>query len=152
MTWRPRGHRPAGLLGRAYSSAGQTWLKTLASVLTKPPSQDLVSAAFDCLRALFRRPPRGTGPRTSRSLTWYSRQIAWWWPWSETRNSAWCLGQHPPLAADLAAMHILSGLGYGVIRPVLPDPTTQGTLMRRKLAPVLDPILDRISLLRGGQR
>ena len=27
-------------------------------------------------------------------------------------------------------MRMLSGLGYGVIRPVLPDPTALGTLMR----------------------
>ncbi len=48
-------------------------------------------------------------------------------------------------------MRLLSGLGYGVIRPVLPDPSTQGTLMRRKLAPVIEPVLERLSLLRGGR-
>jgi hypothetical protein len=49
-------------------------------------------------------------------------------------------------------MRVLSGLGYGVIRPVLPDPTALGTLMRRKLAPVIDPVQERIRTLRGGRR
>ena len=38
------------------------------------------------------------------------------------------------------------------MRPVLPDPTTQGTLMQRRLAPVIDPLMERISLLRGGRQ
>jgi hypothetical protein len=60
-----------------------------------------------------------------------------------------CLQRSPELAPEVAAMRVLSGLGYGVIRPVLPDPTALGTLMRRKLAPVIDPIQDRLRILRS---
>jgi hypothetical protein len=63
-----------------------------------------------------------------------------------------CLGRWPELRGEVSAVWVLSGLGYGVIRPVLPDPTALGTLMRRKLAPVVDPILGLIRTLRGGKR
>jgi hypothetical protein len=48
-------------------------------------------------------------------------------------------------------MRVLSGVGYGVIRPVLRDPTTLGSLMRRKLKPVIEPMQAHIARLRGGQ-
>lgn len=55
----------------------------------------------------------------------------------------------PDAAPDLAAMRVLSGAGYGLIRPLLPDPTTLGSLMRRKLTPVTEPLQARIACLRG---
>jgi hypothetical protein len=58
-----------------------------------------------------------------------------------------CLVAAPELRAEIAAMRVLSGLGYGVLRPLLRDTTAIGTLMRRKLKPVMDPILERLELL-----
>lgn len=55
----------------------------------------------------------------------------------------------PEVAPDLAAMRVLSGTGYGLIRPLLPDPTTLGSLMRRKLTPAIDPLQAQISQLLG---
>ena len=39
---------------------------------------------------------------------------------------------------------------YSLMRPVLSDPTTLGSLMRRKLAPIIEPLQSQISRLRGG--
>lgn len=58
----------------------------------------------------------------------------------------------PGVAPDLAAMRVLSGTGYGLIRPLLPDPTTLGTLMRRKLTPAIDPLQSQIKQLLGDNR
>ena len=44
-----------------------------------------------------------------------------------------CLARCPELAPRVRAMRLLSGLSYGVVRPVLRDSTAIGTLMRRKL-------------------
>ena len=52
---------------------------------------------------------------------------------------------------DVRAMRILSGLSYGVLRPVLRDSTAIGSLMRRKLEPVLGPILGELALLMAGR-
>ncbi|WP_295406420.1 hypothetical protein [uncultured Thiocystis sp.] len=45
-------------------------------------------------------------------------------------------------------MRFLSGVGYGLILPILSDSTTLGSLMRRKLAPVIDQIRERLDVLR----
>jgi hypothetical protein len=47
-------------------------------------------------------------------------------------------------------MRILSGLGYGVVRPVLRDTTAIGSLMRRKLEPVIGPLAGYLKGLRGN--
>jgi hypothetical protein len=60
-----------------------------------------------------------------------------------------CLGRWPELAAEVAAMRVLAGVGYGVIRPVLRDSTAIGSLMRRKLTPVIGPLQQRLGLLTG---
>ena len=63
-----------------------------------------------------------------------------------------CLDAVPSLRDDLVALRLLSGLGYGVLRPLLRDTTATGSLMRRKLDPVLGPILSRLERLRGQAR
>jgi len=141
----------AGLMLRVWSGPGQTWLKTLAAVLAKPPNQDVVTAAFACLRAYFGALREGPDPDAGLAelVAEAERFVAA----AQCRSPiAACLCQSPTLAAEVAAMHVLSGVGLGVMRLLLPDPTTQGTLMQRRLAPVIDPLMERISLLRGGRQ
>jgi len=45
-------------------------------------------------------------------------------------------------------MRLLSGVGYATVRPYLIDSTASGSLMRRKLAPVLDVMQGQIDILR----
>jgi len=51
------------------------------------------------------------------------------------------------LAAESSAIRLLSGLGYGVLRPVLRDATAIGSLMHRRLKPVIDLLLEQIGVL-----
>jgi hypothetical protein len=68
---------------------------------------------------------------------------------SRVDGAAACLAARPALTADISAMRVLSGVGYGVLRPAIGDSTAIGGLMRRKLAPVLDPLVREIETLRG---
>jgi hypothetical protein len=138
----------AQLLLRVQSSAGQTFLEAAAAVLGKPPTQDVVNAALDLLRDHFSAlRPEGDPDLTIGALLEEAAQFAGPTPSAEV---AACLAAVPGRAADIAAMRVLSGVGYGVLRPVLGDSTAIGGLMRRKLAPALDPILGQIGTLRGG--
>lgn len=138
-------------LRRVDSAGGQTWLRTVAAVLAKPPSQDIVTGTFDCLRAYF-APLRTEGdPNVSLDALIAEAEALAAEP-ADAGVLGHLLAQHPGVKADIVAIRVLSGLGYGVIRPVLPDPTTLGTLMRRKLAPVVEPVLGLIQTLRGGRR
>lgn len=142
-----RGRAPAALLLRVLSAPGQTFLRTVNSVLTKPPSQDVVQHTFDLLREYF-APLRPEGDPDLAVDALLAEAGGHGDPARAPEAVAECLALAPRLAADLVAMRVLSGLGYGVMRPLLRDSTTAGSLMRRKLAPVLDPILAQ---LRGLQ-
>ncbi len=138
----------ARLLVRITGAPGQTFLKTVSAVLAKPPSQDVVTAIFDGLRDYF-APVRPTGDPDLDLDGLSADAEAFLLNEAAPKVVQACVDAYPRCAADLAAMRFLSGAGYGLIRPVLPDPTTLGSLMRRKLAPVIDPMQARIAGLRG---
>jgi len=130
----------AAVLRRVLSGPGQTFLKALGAFLAKPPTQAPVVAAFDLTRdyfALLR--PEGDPDLTLDAL----------WAEPQTPLAGPCLALVPDLVGEVAAMRRLSGLGYGVLRGPLLDSTAAGSLMRRKLAPVLDRIQGQIDVLRG---
>ncbi|WP_462322344.1 sulfur reduction protein DsrS [Halochromatium sp.] len=163
------GNGVAGLLVRVTSAAGQGFLKTLSAVLAKPPNQDIVSAGFDLLRGYFAVLRREGDPNlTIDALLADGHAFAdpavatVSDPVPDPLSDPVCdpvsdqarriLDRLPDAAPDLAAMRILSGTGYGLIRPVLPDPTTLGSLMRRKLTPVIDPLQGQLAQLLGSGR
>lgn len=142
------GNACARLLLRLQGAAGQTFLRTVASVLSKPPSQDVVHATFDLLREYF-SPLRPEGDPDQPLEALIADAQAFVDAEQAPEEIYACLVADAALARDVAAMRVLSGLGYGVIRPVLRDSTAMGSLMRRKLAPVLEPVLERVEILRG---
>jgi len=142
------GNSYATLLLRIWTSPGQTFLGTLTNVLTKPPTQDVVQAAFDLIRDYFSLlRPEGDPDLPLEVLAEEAHDYAYAHPIPEDLRI--CLDAASDLAAEIAAMRLLSGLGYGVLRPVLRDSTAVGSLMRRKLKPVIDSLLAQIDLLRG---
>jgi hypothetical protein len=146
---RDAGNPVAHLLLRVTGAQGQTYLKTISAVLAKPPNQDVVSAAFDCLRDYFALLRADGDPRLGLDdLVADAECFAGLDSASDAVRA--CLAAAPEVRDELVAMRILSGAGYGLIRPVLSDPTTLGSLMRRKLAPVIDALQRQISRLRGA--
>ncbi len=139
---------PVALLcGRVPSAAGQSFLRTLALVLAKPPTQELVGSAFDLMRSYFGALRPGGDPNLPLPALVAEAQAFCAAP-DPAGPVAACLAAAPELAPDLVAMRILSGVGYGAIRAYLIDSTASGSLMRRKLAPVLDALEAQIDLLR----
>ncbi|MBK1706255.1 sulfur reduction protein DsrS [Halochromatium glycolicum] len=144
------GNAVAGLLVRVTSASGQTFLKTLSAVLSKPPNQEIVSAGFDLLREYFYvLRPEGDPDLAIEPLLADGRAFAGLDGEVASESVQRVLERLPAAAPDLAAMRVLSGTGYGLIRPLLPDPTTLGSLMRRKLTPVTEPLQAELDQLRG---
>jgi hypothetical protein len=140
------GNAGAGLLRRVYSSAGQSFIATVGTVMAKPPSQDVVTATFDLLRDYFRAlRPEGDPDLSIAELLAEAERFAT--AESPDADVARLLQEIPGLAPEIAAMRVLSGVGYGLIRALALDPSVLGSLMRRKLAPVMDPLHERLRLL-----
>jgi hypothetical protein len=134
----------ARLVERVLSGAGQSFLRTLNLVLAKPPTQDLVATAFSLMRHYFSAlRPEGDPDLPLPALADEAQIFV-----RRPGPAAGCLTAAPDLAADITSMRVLSGIGYGTIRAYLVDSTASGSLMRRKLAPVLDALQRQIDLLR----
>lgn len=137
------------LLERVLSGAGQTNLKIVAKVLAKPPTQDVVQATFETLRGYFGALRPGGDPDLPIDDL-MADALAYADPERAPATVQACLRAAPESGRDLTAARVLSGLGYGALRPVLRDTTAIGSLMRKKLKPVLDPVLAYINILLGG--
>jgi len=138
----------ATLLVRVQSSAGQTFLRTLSAVLAKPPTQDVVLATLDLVRGYFSPlRPEGDPDLPIKDLLRDAQDYTS--PEHAPDSVRACCEVASNLRAEIAAMRLLSGLGYGVLRPLLRDSTAIGSLMRRKLEPVTAPLLAQIQVLQG---
>ena len=145
------GNAAARLLLRVVGGPGQTFLKTVSAVLAKPPNQDVVTATFDTLRNYFAAIRLDGDPDPRLNLDELIADADGFVHPATAPTQVRALLERLPMARDdLIAMRLLSGAGYGLIRPVLSDPTTLGSLMRRKLAPIIEPLQTQLSRLRGG--
>ncbi|MCB1772124.1 MAG: sulfur reduction protein DsrS [Gammaproteobacteria bacterium] len=138
-----RGNVLAGLLAQTLSAAGQSFLATVFRVLEKPSNQDVVNLTLDLVAAYFAAArPEG---RADATLPVLEDEAA---GWLAASADAAALAELEGLdESQLLALRVLSGLGYGIVRPVFCDSTAIGSLMRRKLQPVMTPLGDHLARL-----
>ena len=138
----------AQVLCRALSASGQGFLQTVAAILKKPGDQEIVNRTLDITAAYFAPLRAAEGP-VDKTLEALSAEADAWLAERLRDPALAAMGAAAPkgLAARLRACHILSGLSYGAVRPVFKGSTATGSLMRRKLAPVLEPLNAELNLL-----
>lgn len=138
------GNAVGQLLLRMMSPAGQAFLVTTTKVLSKPTTQEMVTTTLDVLADYFSvmRP----GGRVDETLDALEQDAAGY-----INNSPHEVQVIMHKCADceqlLYSMRLLSGMSYGAIRPCLGDSTAIGSLMRRKLEPVMTPLLQHLHRL-----
>lgn len=133
----------AGLLLRVTSAPGQAFVKTVLRIFEKPSNQDVVIISLDTLATYFAA-ARPEGP-VDEPLEGLRGDAETWL--AERPDAQPLRGVDGVTDEMLLALRVLSGLGYGVVRPVFGDSTAIGSLMRRKLQPVLVPLLGMLSAL-----
>lgn len=141
---RCRNHAALGLQAIA-SSAGQAFLHWVDAILSQPSNLEMVLRTFKVVARFFAQ----LRPDGDPDLTWPELLAD-----AEQRmthlDTLQCTQVLPRVLEQVQALHILSGLGYGVLRPYLHDSNASGGLMRRRIKPVIEPIRSQIQLLRSG--
>ncbi len=143
------GNQAAAFISKLLSDKGQTFLEALKIILKKPANQEVVNTALDAVRDYFEPlRPEGNPDQTLEELTLEARQ--------HIRQSGHELADivkiHEKMQEILHSARIMSGMGYGVLRPVFHDTSAIGSLMRRKLEPVFKPLHEQIAVLTGHQK
>jgi len=117
------------MLEKALSGQGQTFLLTLSNILDRPEIQEVVNHTLDALAqwCVPLRQPAET-------------------PRNEAREAM--LAVAPQLEPDCIALDALSTIDAETVRPIFLKTTAIGSLMRRKIEPIVTPLLDAITTLR----
>jgi hypothetical protein len=139
---------------RILSAPGQTFLSVVADCLRRAENQDIVTALFDIVAVYFSvlRPEGRSADATLEDLSDEAgRAQEKSLREGSPREFAIAHDRCPALSRELGAMFFLSGLGYGVLRPIFTRTSANGSLMRRKLEPVLAPLFARFALLLGAE-
>jgi hypothetical protein len=123
------GNPYSAMLEKALSGQGQSFLATTATILERPEIQEVVNHTLAAL------------------ANWCAplRQVD-----AATRNAARSalIAAAPQFESDCAALDALAAADADSVRPIFLKTTAIGSLMRRKILPVVTPLLDSIALLR----
>ena len=135
------GNEVARSILRILSGPGQAWLQTVFKVFRKPSNQDVINITLDEIAAYFGGLRDRPADATLAELAEEAQA------WLQSQAAEQVLGQAAELREALVAVRVLSGLSYGVVRPVFRGTTAIGSLMRKKLAPVMDELIPYLETL-----
>jgi len=117
------------MLGKSLAAQGQTFLATTALILDRPEIQEVVNHTLNAL-AQWCAPLRQADEATRHA----ARQAL--------------LQATPQFEMDCAALEALAAGDADSVRPIFLKTTAIGSLMRRKIQPIVTPLLDSIAVLR----
>lgn len=122
-----RGNAPAALLAKLLDRPGQTFLAVSETQLQHPVDKYTVAKLMDVIGSYFK-------------------------PVLGTQETAVLLESVPELREEIMSMLELAHTGEPLVTPYIAASTATGTLLRRKLEPVLGPLLRQYAVLRGMDR
>jgi len=134
-------NRAAELLLRVLSEKGQAWLWTINKIFQKPSNQDVVNITLDEIANYF-APLREEPVDATLGELAAEAEV-----WLHEGPAAEVLADAPELREALLAIRVLSGMSYGVVRPAFRGTTAIGSLMRKKLKPVMDELNPYLEML-----
>lgn len=144
-----QGNPYACQLEKLLSGPGLAFLRTSEEVLRHPENQDVIIALLNSVATYFSavRPGAGNCIHSVEAALTHAKAIC-------TNNEQpveiqELLKTVPELAGEIRAMIALACMKAEVATPVLALTTASGTLMRKKLEPVITPILQLFATLRG---
>ena len=135
----------AELLCQVYSSTGQTYLHTIDLVLKKPSDQDVVVAVLNTLGDYFKEINRNAPKwRDMQSLSHYADEV-----YAKNSESEKILVIEPSLQPQIRAMYCLSMVNETLVDPIFGMTDAIGSVMRKKIEPVVKPISEFLQLLQS---
>ena len=144
---REAGNPCARQLARVLSVSGQAFLAACDEVLRRPADQDVVRALFRAMGAYFGNLRHDTQHEIGLkdAMVMAEQRLA-----TPDHDLAAVLDVVPECLPLLRALLILAEVGEFSVAPILVRTTAIGTLMRRKLEPVSEPVMEQIAVLRAN--
>lgn len=137
----------AAQLNRLLSGPGQVYLQTVERVIDKAASQDAVVSLFQA----FEQHAAGLPlcERRPRSIEEAEQRADHWLEHSQDADLRAVIEALPDQRDKLRAMLVLGQMGEAALNPIFGLTDAIGSVMRKKLKPLTDPLLAHIRQLRG---
>jgi hypothetical protein len=141
------GNRYALQLERVFSASGQAFLAACEEVLRRPADQDVARALYRAMGVYFGvlRNDMDAELDLAGAAAMAQQRLD-----APDRELAAVLAGAPQSLPALRALMILAEIGEFSVAPILVRTTAIGSLMRRKLEPVSEPVMEQIAVLRSG--
>jgi hypothetical protein len=131
---------------RVMSAAGQNYLHTVEAALQRPSNQDMVTSLFITLGNYFSDVCPGFDNRRDIDCIIHAAQCHCDAQAGDEIKSV--LQAVPEQAEKIRAMLVLSGYGEQLLFPVFGQTDAVGSVMRKKIKHLTDPLQQQISILR----
>ena len=140
------GDELTALLLKLLSASGQTFISTCRRILNKPTTQDVVTTTLGVLSAYCSaaRPDSRRAADIDQLVTETDGFLS-------SASACRILERDRDMEEELKAVRILSGLNQDVMHPLLGDSSAIGSLMRRKLEPLLTQATRQFDIILGQQ-
>ncbi len=139
------GNPVAGQFQRLLDAPGQAFLATVNRVMQKPPNQDVVIALLNAIHNYFS--PLKLLPEKEDDILLIMKTASELIEKKSNASLVAVLEALPESANMLHALLVLSAINERVANPVFSRSDAIGTLMRKKLEPVFEPLRQQIKLL-----
>ncbi len=140
------GNPLAPLLTRVLDGPGQGFLAACESALKKASSQEAVVSVLNAVSRYFSGARPDPQPCQDPDIILeQARQAV-----VESAPARELLSALSGLAGELLAVHALARMDEAIVTPVFARSSAEGSLMRRKIDPVIRPVLEQMAVLRGA--
>lgn len=129
---------------RILDEKGQGFLKTAEAALKKPATQEVVESLLDAIAAYFVSVKLDTF--TIDDINEICAEVDLTCKGDDEELCAVCESV-PELKSEIQAMLVLSCLSVKLLNPIFAQTDAIGTMMRKKIKPVTEPIVDKLHVL-----
>jgi hypothetical protein len=135
-------------LARVLLPSGKRFLVACDDVLRRPADQDVARALFRAIGAYFGvlRHDLDQEHQLEDALALVEQRLA-----HPDAALGALLAAMPQYRAVMRALLVLAEVGEFTVAPILVRTTAIGSLMRRKLEPVTEPVLEQVAVLRAAE-
>jgi hypothetical protein len=135
----------ADMLVRVFSDRGQRFIKTVVEALKKPADQEVVESLLNAIAMYFRqlRPEEFTADDINAIID-EAEQLC-----RDDEDIRAVLQQLPQLESAVRAMLVLSCLSVKLVNPIFARTDAIGTMMRKKIQPITDPVFEQLAALQA---
>jgi len=141
------GNLYAIMLNRVLNDRGQAFIKTAEAALKKPGNQEVVESLLNAIAVYF----SAVKPKsyTNDDIEIICKESACVCRQPEDATLKAVLDVAPEMEGKIQAMLVLSCLSVALINPVFSQTDAIGTMMRKKIKHITDPIMEQLNILAG---